>query len=156
MTVQAGLCRTWSEPKLGSQAQLKSRVTAALRDNTHAMHNNCNERPPPPRVRYILNTYSIHKVSSLKFAAYFQGRLSRHILLPPPRRLIPSLALGTTWVRQPRSGGCHHPNVPLPPNVTNSRVKPQQTPLVEKHAPPPRLVYCAIYSTLTRFTKFRV
>ena len=30
-------------------------------------------------------------------------------LLPPPRRLVPSLGLGTTWVRQPRSGGCHHP-----------------------------------------------
>ena len=28
-------------------------------------------------LRYIPNTYSIHKVSSLKFA-YFQGRLSRH------------------------------------------------------------------------------
>ena len=45
---------------------------------------------------------------------------------------------------------------PLPPNVTNSRAKPQQTPSVEKHANPPRVVYCAIYSTLTRFTKFRV
>ena len=32
-------------------------------------------------LRYILNTYSIHKVSSLKFA-YFQGRLSRHITSP--------------------------------------------------------------------------
>ena len=30
-------------------------------------------------------------------------------LLPPPRRLAPSLGLGTSWVRQPRSGGCHHP-----------------------------------------------
>ena len=41
-------------------------------------------------------------------------------------------------------------------NVTNSRAKPQQAPSVEKHARPPRVVYCAIYSTLTRFTKFRV
>ena len=40
--------------------------------------------------------------------------------------------------------------------VTNSRAKPQQTPSVEKHAHPPRVVYCAIYSTLTRFTKSRV
>ena len=40
--------------------------------------------------------------------------------------------------------------------VTNSRDKPQQTPSVEKHAHQPRVVYCAIYSTLTRFTKFRV
>ena len=30
-------------------------------------------------------------------------------LLPPPRRLAPSLGLGTTWVRQLRSGSCHHP-----------------------------------------------
>ena len=30
-------------------------------------------------------------------------------LLPPPRRLVPSLGLGTSWVRQPRSGGCHYP-----------------------------------------------
>ena len=30
-------------------------------------------------------------------------------LLPPPRRLAPSLSLGTTWVRQLRSGSCHHP-----------------------------------------------
>ena len=29
-------------------------------------------------------------------------------------------------------------------------------PSVEKHAHPPRVVYCTIYSTLTRFTKFRV
>ena len=41
-------------------------------------------------------------------------------------------------------------------SVTNSRAKPQQTPSVEKHAHPPRVVYCAIYSTLTRFTKSRV
>ena len=42
------------------------------------------------------------------------------------------------------------------PIVTNSRAKPQQTPSVEKHAHPPRVVYCAIYLTLTRITKFRV
>ena len=30
-------------------------------------------------------------------------------LLPPPRRLAPSLGLGTTWVSQLRSGSCHHP-----------------------------------------------
>ena len=40
--------------------------------------------------------------------------------------------------------------------VTNSRAKPKQTPSVEKHAHPQRVVYCAIYYTLTRFTKFRV
>ena len=31
-----------------------------------------------------------------------------------------------------------------------------ETPSVEKHAHPPRVVYCAIYLTLTRITKFRV
>ena len=30
-------------------------------------------------------------------------------LLPPPRRPAPSLGFGTTWVRQLRSGSCHHP-----------------------------------------------
>ena len=40
--------------------------------------------------------------------------------------------------------------------VTNSRAEPQQTPSVEKHAHPPRVVYCAIYLTLTLITKFRV
>ena len=40
--------------------------------------------------------------------------------------------------------------------VSNSRAKPQQTPSVEKHAHPPRMVYCAIYPTLTQFTKSRV
>ena len=36
---------------------------------------------------------------------------------------------------------------PLPPNVTNSRAKPQQSPSVEKPAHPPRVVYCAIPNT---------
>ena len=40
--------------------------------------------------------------------------------------------------------------------VTNSRAEQQQTPSVEKHAHPPRVVYCAIYLTLTLITKFRV
>ena len=98
---------------------------------------------------------------------FFQGRLSRHIT-PPSEKTRPEsrLGLGNTWVRQLRSGSCHHPTAankcnvviipPLPKNVKCSRAKPLQTPSVEKHAPPPRVVYCAIYSTLTRFTKFRV
>ena len=40
---------------------------------------------------------------------------------PPPRRLAPSLGLGTTWVRQPRSGGCHHPTAATKCNVQPSR-----------------------------------
>ena len=39
---------------------------------------------------------------------FFQGGYPV-TLLPPPRRLVPSLGLGTTWVRQPRSGSCHYP-----------------------------------------------
>ena len=40
-------------------------------------------------LRYIPNTYSIHKVSSLKFA-YFQGRLSRHITSPSEKTRLES------------------------------------------------------------------
>ena len=40
--------------------------------------------------------------------------------------------------------------------VMYGQAKPQQTPSVEKHAHPPRVVYCAIYPTLTCLTKFRV
>ena len=69
-------------------------------------------------LRYIPNTYSNHKVSSLKFAYYYPLIRCTNVfykgdypvtLLPPPRRLAPSLGLGTTWVRQLRSGSCHHP-----------------------------------------------
>ena len=106
-----------------SQAQLKSRITAALRDNTHAMHYNCNEQPSQATakpvggkacsstkgglLRYILNTNSIHKVSSLKFA-YFQGRLSRHIT-PPSEKTRPESWPGDYMGKATPSGGCHHP-----------------------------------------------
>ena len=48
---------------------------------------------------------------------------------------------------------CNASIVTVPDNyfsgiITNSRAKPQQTPSVEKHTHPPRVVYCAIYSTL--------
>ena len=75
-------------------------------------------------------------------------------LLPPPRRLAPSLGLGTTWVRQLRSGSCHHPTAATKCNERPSQAT--ETPWVEKHAHPPRVVYCAIYLTLTLITKFRV
>ena len=42
-------------------------------------------------------------------------------LLPPPRRLAPSLGLGTTWVRQLRSGSCHYPTA-----ATKCNVQPSQ------------------------------
>ena len=71
-------------------------------------------------------------------------------LLPPPRRLGP----GTTWVRQLRSGSCHHPTAATKCNEQPSQAT--ETPSVEKHAHPPRVVYCAIYLTLTLITKFRV
>ena len=73
-------------------------------------------------------------------------------LLPPPRRLVPSLGLGTTWVRQLQSGTCHHPTTATKCNELPSRAT--ETPSVEKHAHPPRVVYCAIYMypTLIQFT----
>ena len=43
-------------------------------------------------------------------------------LLPPPRRLAPSLGLGTSWVRQPRSGSCHHPTAATKCNEQPSQV----------------------------------
>ena len=104
-------------------------------------------------LRYIANTYSIHKVSSLKFA-YFQGRLSRHITSPEKTR--PESLPGDYMGKLGNSVLAVVIIPPLPPNVTNSRAKPQQTPSVEKHAHPPRVVYCVIYPTLTRFTKSRV
>ena len=61
----------------------------------------------------------IHKVSSLKFA-YFQGRLSRHIT-SPSEKTRPSLGLGTSWVRQLRSGSCHYPTA-----ATKCNVQPSQ------------------------------
>ena len=105
-------------------------------------------------LRYILNTYSIHKVSSLKFA-YFQGRLSYHITSPSEKIRPESgpedyMGKATPVWQMSLSHRCHQMY------ITNGRDKPQQTPSVEKHAHPPRMVYCAIYSTLTRFTKFRV
>ena len=44
--------------------------------------------------------------------------------LPPPRRLLPSLGLGTTWVRQPRSGSCHYHTAATKCNVQPSRANP--------------------------------
>ena len=129
---------------------------------------NCNERPSlatenpiggkacsPTKgglLRYISNTSSNHKVSSLKFA-HFQGRLSRHIT-SPSENSSRVLAWGLHGQGNPGLAVVIIP--PLPPNVTNGRAEPQKTPSVEKHARPPRVVYCAIYPTLPRITKSRV
>ena len=45
-------------------------------------------------------------------------------LLPPPRRLVPSLGLGTTWVRQLLFGSCHYPIAAT--KCIGSRTKPQK------------------------------
>ena len=78
---------------------------------------------------------------------FFQGRLSHHIACPSEKTRPESwpgdyMGKATPVWQLSLSHRCHQ-------NVTYSRAKPQQTPSVEKHAHPPRVVYCAIYSTLT-------
>ena len=66
----------------------------------------CNEQPS----QATANPVGGKACSSTKGGLLrFSKRSYPVTLLPPPRRLVPSLGLGTTWVRQPRSGGCHHP-----------------------------------------------
>ena len=64
-------------------------------------------------------------------------------LLPLPRNLTPRLGLGNTWLRQLRSGSCHHPTAATKYNEQQSQATANP---VEKHAHPPRAVYCAIYT----------
>ena len=45
-------------------------------------------------------------------------------LLPPPRRLVPSLGLETKWIRQPRSGSCHYPKAAT---KCNERTEPSHS-----------------------------
>ena len=121
------------------------------------MQYRCNERPSqatetpsvekhahPPRVVYCAIYLTLTLITKFRVSN----------LLPLPRRLVPSLGLGTTWVRQLRSGSCHHPTAATKCNERPSQAT--ETPSVEKHAHPPRVVYCAIYLTLTLITKFRV
>ena len=68
-------------------------------------------------LRYIPNAYSIHKVGNLHIS---KGGYPV-TLLPPPRRLVPSLGLGTTWVRQLLSGSCHYPTA-----ATKCNERPRQ------------------------------
>ena len=68
-------------------------------------------------LRYIPNTYSIHKVSSLKFA-YFQGRLSRQIT-SPSEKTCPKSWPGNYM-------GKATPVWQLSLNVTKSRAEPQK------------------------------
>ena len=68
-------------------------------------------------------------------------------LLSSPRRLVPSLSLGNTWVRQLRSGSCRYPTAATKCNVQPS--KATETPSVEKHAHPPSMGYFTRTSTST-------
>ena len=81
---------------------------------------------------------------------FFQGRLSHHIL-PPPRRLAPSLGLGTSWVRQPRPGSCHYHTFATKRNGRAKQQKPRRWKSMLIH----QGWFTALY-TLTRFTQFRV
>ena len=52
---------------------------------------------------------------------YFSKGVYPVTLLPPPRRLVPSLGLGSTWARQLRSGSCHYPTAATKCNERPSR-----------------------------------
>ena len=93
---------------------------------------------------------------------FCQGRLSRHIASPSEKTRPDYMCkaekckrgfITLSWVRQLRSGSCQHPTAATKCNEQPSQTT--ETPLVE-NAHPPRVVYCAIKSTLNRFTKFRV
>ena len=90
-------------------------------------------------LRYIPNTYSIHKVSSLKFA-YFQVKLSRYITSPSEKTRPESWPGDYMGKANPGLAVVIIP--PLPPNVTSGQAEPQQNPSLENHAHPPRVVYC--------------
>ena len=66
-------------------------------------------------------------------------------ITPPPHthtpagRLVPSLGLRTTWVRQLRSGSCLYSTTATKCNV--SRTSNSLTLSVDKHAHPTRVVY---------------
>ena len=80
----------------------------------------------PPRVVYFAIYSTLTRITKFRVSNLhiFKGGYPV-TLLPPPRRLAPSLGLGTTWVRQLRSLAVVI-IPPLPPNVTNSRAKPQK------------------------------
>ena len=85
---------------------------------------------------------------------FFQGQLSRHITSHSEKTRPESWSGNYMGKAAPvwqlsLSHRCHQMQRTAEP-------KPQQTPSVEKHALPLRVVYCAIYTTLTRFIKFRV
>ena len=96
---------------------------------------------------------------------FYQGKLSRYITSPSEKTRLESLPVDNmgkatlNWLacsrlklktrvtlvsslRQLRPAVVIIPT--LPRIVTCSRNKPQKTPSVEKHAHPPRVVYCAI------------
>ena len=54
---------------------------------------------------YILFTYSLHKVSSLKFAYLF---IAHRYITSPSEKTRPESWPKTKWVRQLRSGSCHY------------------------------------------------
>ena len=76
----------------------------------------------PPRVVYCAIYLTLTRFTKSQVWNLHISKGSYPVtLLPPPRRLAPSLGLGTTWVRQPRSGGCHHPTAATKCNERPSR-----------------------------------
>ena len=91
----------------------------------------------PPRVDDKVSRITKFRVSNLHITStpdaartlhqhILQGRLFRHITSPSERRLVPSLCLGTTWVRQLLSGSCHYPTAATKCNEQPSHSKPCQ------------------------------
>ena len=74
-------------------------------------------------------------------------------LLPPPRSLVPRLGLGTTWVRQLRSGSCHYPAAATKCNVGLLANKPRRW---KSMLTLQGWFNLLIYATFTRITNYRV
>ena len=73
--------------------------------------------------RFTKFRYYKHSICRLYVApTYFSKGGYPVTLLFPPRRLSPSLGLGTTWVRQLRSDSCHHPTA-----ATKCNERPSQS-----------------------------
>ena len=127
-------------------ANIKQRAFNEISTQTAVFENGYSSLYPPSR-KFVPNFVLLY--SCLHLGSYTKRNKKQTVPI-----LFERFNLEYAWIRQPRSGSCHYPTA-----VTKCNEQPSQataTPSVEEHAHPPRVVYCAIYSTLTRFTKSRV